>query len=209
LNSWIPWPNGNPSSIQLQADITEDGKSQEVTVYKEGHIGNPAPLPPGFPSDALHCVKPAMIVRECGHEIAVACADAFFGKIPKCTAVQDITCQECKHVRKVPCRTQNDKCRNKVNKRCGVCSIASHSVECSAEAKCHNTNVITKLECGHEGKWKCGTEKDPRLGEVPCLGCIAYKWNSVVNPLFLFSRFMEVLFLIIIFFSGPLGTTTR
>lgn len=178
LNSWIPWPNGNPSSVQLQADITEDGKSQEVTVYKEGNIGVPAPLPLGFPQDALRCVKPAMLVRECGHEIAVACADVFFGKIPKCTAVQDITCQECKHVRKVPCRTQNDKCRNKVDKRCGVCNIADHSVECYAEAKCHNTNVSAKLGCGHEGKWKCGTDKDPRLGEVPCLGCISDKWKA-------------------------------
>jgi hypothetical protein len=106
--------------------------------------------------------------------------------------MMEIFCQKCSMRRKLACHDLRHlpreevvmQCKNECEKICQLCRITSLKVPCrQIEVNCQRM-VGCVLQCGHEAKWNCGEDEDPRLTFDSTLGvsslcqmCSILKWG--------------------------------
>lgn len=194
LQNWSPWEAQPSPMTEMVTRIDGNGDALSCFVIPEDSlrsIHRPAPIPfANLSIRDIGCPEPTLIVRNCGHEIIVPCS-AVFSDLPFCGEIVEVECpnEKCRHIRKIKCFESisekktggNRQCMNLLSKTCTVCNINEVHVPCSKTAVQCKSTVSFIRECGHECKWMCGNESDPRLTILTAISALKiFGWTTML-----------------------------
>lgn len=136
LQQWNPWPVGPRPWEAILCDI--DGEEVPCPELKHD-MPRPAQRPPGITEAHLYCNYQSVANLGCGHAVQLSCLDAINALDHwECMEVVPVKCDACEHERDVQCHNKQvqdrtgvkDRCENKVDKKCTVCSVNYNLVAC-------------------------------------------------------------------------------
>ena len=135
----------------------------------------------------LTCGAESVVQRPCGHEEIVPCIDALKAlDTGRCSQPVSLLLP-CGHGATLPCHTaslvESDAithwCSEQVVKKCGTCGINECTVDCSRLDVHCGREVVAALPCGHEVRWDCGDDVDPRSDRTKaCAQCVLQQWQA-------------------------------
>jgi hypothetical protein len=193
VSEWQPWRD-HPKPLKRKI-LQVDGIKE---IISSSSLFTPLPPPISLNPTLLSC-KVDVLLRfgKCQHLKAFPCSYLF-------SHIQELTCQEmiketcekegCGKIHEFSCFDYNrlskeerqSSCNNLVLKICQLCQVNNVTVPCSCSLVNCNREVIVKLPCGHEGKWKCGNEEDIRYyhnkvtnKNSSCIICNIDLWNRI------------------------------
>ncbi|KAJ8602190.1 hypothetical protein CTAYLR_003526 [Chrysophaeum taylorii] len=191
FKAWDPWNGGDPEMITLAFDEEDDAP---VTMPVVRSDGLPADRPPEAIAKFLQCGpgRKTQIVRPCGHEARVPCTSIWTElENGRCDALETWTCPRCSNETKITCDELERQtaaavvvvqCQARVSKPCTICGINTVKGEicCKEKIEC-NRDVVWTRPCGHEVRWCCGGEDDPRETGESCLVCVHGEWLEALE----------------------------
>ena len=191
IRNWKPWAKQEKPKINEFVSGLDENKESVIAYSMVEEKLKIEKIPRGVAQKSLNCSVQFIVDMKCGHAIVTKCSNAYWGTNLSCEDPVSIECPkaDCKYVRTLSCNANAAEqragkvyvCKNLVQKICQRCNISKVPTECFQVVVHCNSEVSTKLLCGHEVTWTCGSEEDPRQNPLDCQPCIYPYWEKFID----------------------------